>query len=299
MRVSVLIPTLGREKELIDTIDALDAQTILPDEIIVVDQNVPRLERVDKHLASNSRVKHLHFETKGVSLNYNRALKAAGGDIVLFLDDDVLLDPRLIEMHLRAYNKDPGLAGVAGRVEQPSGDLLPERVRVVGAYHRWSGRITARFNAVRSCEVSIVPGGNMSFRRESLLRADGFDLGFGGNGYFFETDMGLRMVEGGQRIYFEPEAALKHLMAPSGGARMADKSLHTYYYVKNGLRLFRRHSPSIALPLAVVRMTSYVVLKAAYNRKIPILVRGLWGVWDGLVQPMGITGLSSDLGLQR
>lgn len=292
LKLSVVIPTLGRSQELIDTVSSLLKQTRLPDEIVILDQNQPSLKEVDAFLAKIALVKHFKGESPGVAINYNRCLMRATGDVVLYLDDDIIPDSHLVEMHLENYleeGKDasPQLGGVAGRVEQPQGDLPPDQIREFGTYHSFSGRITARFNATRKAQVAIAPGGNMSFYRRILLETRGFDEGFGGNGYFFETDGSLR-VSSQYRIVFEPRATLKHLMAPSGGARITDKAIHTYHYVKNGIRLYRRHSPIWGAPLISARLLSYVIAKAIYNGNLKILTQGLKALLEGWTQDMAI-----------
>jgi GT2 family glycosyltransferase len=144
----------------------------------------------------------------------------------------------------------------------------------------------ASFNATKRREVEIAPGGNMSFRREVLIQIRGFDEGFEGNGYFFETDGSLRVLKAGYRMVFDPQAELKHLMAPSGGARIRDKATHHYYFVRNGLRLFRRHSPAVFLPICLVRMLTLTLAKAAYRLDWRTLSEGMRGIWDGLHQSM-------------
>jgi glycosyltransferase involved in cell wall biosynthesis len=287
--ISVVIPTLGRSKELIDTVSALMKQTRVPDEIVIIDQNQPELDDVNRFLAGIPIVKHFRGESPGVSINYNRCFERASGDVVLYLDDDIIPDPRLVEFHLENYeHAQEDLGGVAGRVEQPQGDLPSEQIRNLGKYHRWTGRITARFNATKKADVQIAPGGNMSFYRYILFETQGFDEGFGGNGYFFETDGTYRVYKKGYRIAFDPRAQVKHLMAPAGGARIRDKSVHTYFYVKNGIRLYRRHSPTLGYPLVAARMLFYVAAKAAYNLNPRILFKGLQGFIDGWTQDMRI-----------
>ncbi len=289
--ISVVIPTLGRSKELIDTVAALMKQTRVPDEIVIIDQNQPSISEVDQFLAAIPIVKHFRGESPGVSINYNRCFERASSEIVLYLDDDIIPDARLVEFHLENYSQateGDRLGGIAGRVEQPQGDLPSEQIRVFGRYHRWTGRITARFNANRRGEVQIAPGGNMSFYRRVLLETRGFDEGFGGNGYFFETDGTYRVYEKGYRIVFDPRAYVKHLMAPAGGARIRDKSIHTYFYVKNGIRLYRRHSPVMGYPIVAARMLFYTVAKAAYNLNVRILMKGLQGFAEGWTQDMRI-----------
>jgi GT2 family glycosyltransferase len=296
--ISVLIPTYGREKEVIDTVEALQKQTRVPDEIVVVDQNGDLFPKLDHFLDTAPRVRHIKAPNPGVSINYNRCLENAKSDIVLFLDDDVIPDPQLIEAHLNHYQDDHSkIGGIAGRVEQPSGDWNPDQIpkNLVGRFHRWSGKVTGHFNFNRRCEVQTAPGGNMSFRRDVLLKTGGFDLGFEGNGYFFETDGSLRVHQAGYQIIFDPQANLKHLMAPAGGARVTDKAVHTYYFVKNGIRMCRRHSPLLALPYCYLRLVFYFIAKALYNRNPRILTQGCLAFWRGIRQPMQVIGISKGL----
>lgn len=297
--ISVLIPTYGREKELIDTVQALLKQTRVPDEIVIVDQNGDAFPELDRFLKGIPLVRHIKSPAPGVSINYNRCLENAKSEIILYLDDDVIPDPRLIEMHLENYrDDDPRMGGVAGRVEQPSGDLDPDKISPlqVGRYHPWSGKSSGHFNFNRRCEVQTAPGGNMSFYRRVLLETGGFDLGFEGNGFFFETDGSLRVFQAGYKIFFDPRATLKHLMAPSGGARVKDKAVHTYYFVKNGIRMARRHSPAIALPWIYLRLFGYFTAKAIYNRNTRIFSQGCLAFARGLRQPMRVIELESDPG---
>jgi GT2 family glycosyltransferase len=295
MTVSVLIPTVGRNKELIDAVQGLMKQTVLPNEIIVVDQNEPVFDEVDRYLKTNSRVKHIKNVPKGVVPNYNRCLQEASGDVVLFMDDDVIPDADLIEKHIRHYSKSEvevpakevmPIGGVAGRIrEARNGMQETSPCRKIGFYGRFSGRVVANFSANRECEVQFGQGANMSFLRSALLRIGGFDPRFDGNGYFFETDAGLRLRKAGYRMVFDPQAGLDHLISPRGGARIHDKSVHTFHFVKNGVRLYRRHSPLLGLPLYLAWLGFYSAAKSARNLNLSIFLKGLKGIWLGLKTP--------------
>src|SRR5690606_36778947 len=112
---------------------------------------------------------------------------------------------------------------------------------------------------------------NVSFRRHVLLEVGGLDPQFDGNGYRWEADLGLRIKKAGYDLLFDPAPTVQHLMAPHGGCRTHDTALHTYYFVKNCIRLYRKHSPALGLPFFVFAMVLYVVLKSLYNRNPRIL----------------------------
>lgn len=285
MKISVLIPTLGRSEELISTVKGLLRQSVLPDEIIVVDQNQPSIPEVDAFFTNQPLIKHVRNSQKGLCLNYNRALLEAQSDIVLFVDDDVVPGDNLIKEHLKQYQDDK-VGGVAGRVTVP-GEGPAHPSGQVGMYKPLSGNLITNFNYCRTRRlVDFAQGCNMSFRKNALLEVGGFDMGFEGNGYNFEPDVCLRVKANGYKVIFEPKASLVHLAAPSGGARQKNKAIHTHYFVRNGLRLFRRHSPGRLLPAYLLKLATYVTAKAAYNRNISILSHGFRGIYDGMAQDM-------------
>jgi GT2 family glycosyltransferase len=219
----------------------------------------------------------------------NRLLSLASGDVVLFIDDDVVPDSRLIEAHRANYatsNPDGPWDAVAGGVDQFSFPMAPSTVAQVGRYDRWTGALRTGFNARVRGPVDFAQGCNMSFRREVLCAAGGFDTGFLGNAYFFETEACLRVTRRGGRMVFDPTARLQHLQSPVGGARVSDKALHTAHFVRNGLRLYRRHSPRMGLVGFAASRLGYVAAKAVYNRNFAILQCGLAAIRDGLTQDM-------------
>jgi hypothetical protein len=61
--------------------------------------------------------------------------------------------------------------------------------------------------------------GNLSVKRERAIAIGGFDENYVGVAYRFETDFALRLVAAGGRIWFSPEAGLRHLKLSMGGLR--------------------------------------------------------------------------------
>jgi GT2 family glycosyltransferase len=282
LTITVAIPTLGRFEEVRDTLEGILAGTRVPDEILVSDQNTPALPELDSYLASHApRVRHLRTEPKGVVYNMNRLLAEAKSDVILYVDDDVVPSPKLVEAHLANY-ADTKIAGVAGRVEQPSGDLPPEEVDQVGTFRPWTGGMTFRFNGLKRQHCVFAQGANMSFRRTSLLSINGFDEGFGGNGYFFESDATLRLVEKfPSGLVFDPLATLKHLAAPRGGARVHDRAIHNAFFVQNAVRLYRRHCPKVVFPFLILKLLLLTVAKSFYRLSPRMAIVGVFALRKG------------------
>ena len=117
VKVSIIVPTYGREALLCQTLD--DALALeWPDyEIVVVDQSEGHTEATEAYLARvRTRIVHVRHRPPSVVAALNRGLGLARGDVVLLLDDDVRLpDRRLIAHHVDNY-ADATIGGVAGRV---------------------------------------------------------------------------------------------------------------------------------------------------------------------------------------
>src|SRR5438876_11590270 len=124
MSVSAIIPTKNRATDLIETLHTLFRQSVNPSELIIVDQSPSDESRLAVHGVFNgladalrSRIQLIYIHDpaiSGLAVARNRAIDRASGQLWLFLDDDVLLEPDFIEQVVTAYNQDKQLSGVAG-----------------------------------------------------------------------------------------------------------------------------------------------------------------------------------------
>ncbi|NQU95342.1 MAG: glycosyltransferase family 2 protein [Candidatus Omnitrophica bacterium] len=119
--ISVIIPTNGRKEALKECLESLSQQTLLPDEIIIAgggaDSQTPEFI---KTLAKDSRYKpkleYYSFGPLGAAGQRNKASEIAKGDILFFLDDDVICRPEFINKTNAIFTKDStkNIAGVSG-----------------------------------------------------------------------------------------------------------------------------------------------------------------------------------------
>jgi GT2 family glycosyltransferase len=201
------------------------SQTRVPDEIIVVDQT-PReemepawLERWHQLQIRHSRVQY-HFQPlPHVYRARNVAAKLASADLLLYLDDDVVLDDRLVEHHV-AILGDATIDGVTGRVLTRGIDRqrLPTPPPTATAVER-TFRFAAYRDDVRLERVSYCAAGHFCIRRAVLAEIGGWDehvLTYG------DKDMGLRLYAAGRNLVYDPRPTLTHLAAPAGGTRLTD-----------------------------------------------------------------------------
>ncbi len=99
--VTVIIPTYNRKKVLVDTINSFLQWTVIPDEIIVVDQNVPPLSKNDIAVNEEAHIRLLYCDTPSLTKARNIGIRNSRNDIILFSDDDILVDA---DSMMRFYN---------------------------------------------------------------------------------------------------------------------------------------------------------------------------------------------------
>jgi glycosyltransferase involved in cell wall biosynthesis len=109
-RVSVVIPAYNAAPFIADTLESVFAQTFTDYEVIVVNDGSPDTPDFEQALAPYlHRLVYLKQPNTGPSGARNRAIGAARGDYVAFLDsDDQWLPPYLAEQ-MRVLDADPGL----------------------------------------------------------------------------------------------------------------------------------------------------------------------------------------------
>jgi GT2 family glycosyltransferase len=274
--VSVIVPTYRRERVLCDTLSHLLAQDYPDFEVVVVDQTPDHEPETRRFLeAHSSQLRHHTLPEPSLPRARNVGAKMARGEVVLFVDDDIIpLDDHLIAAHAACY-VNPLVGAVAGRVLEPILPNAPEGIAHVNAF----GRIVSNFLGVTPAEVGTAKGANMSFRHRVLAEVGPFDDRYAGNSILEETDYCYRVRALGYDIRFEPEAAVHHLVAPTGGCRESRWLDAKYWLFRNSALFYMKQKPRIGLPLFLgffaARGALYVARAHGRPRDWVRLMRGL------------------------
>jgi GT2 family glycosyltransferase len=281
--VSVVIPTIGRGTHLVGTVSHLLQSDHRDFEVVVVDQTKKPEAAILLYMKKNrDRVRYLRIDQVGLPNARNVGIDAAAGEIILFVDDDVIPDARLISSHAHAYTQSD-IGGVAGRVIAHEGE--PKRPvsspRAIAKIGRLGLSIRDNFDATVSTAAHHAKGCNMSFRKDALQGAGGFDTRFGGTAHMEETDMAVRIRRLGYRMVFEPSASLVHLLEPTGGCRPKNMREWFYWYWHNYCLFYRKNFSRLLFLLFALYFFLKLPLSAVKWKERRVIRWGCRGFFDG------------------
>jgi glycosyltransferase involved in cell wall biosynthesis len=214
--ISVIIPTKNRKAALGETIRTLLAQTRMADELIIVDQS----QKKSLLKASPVPLKYIYNpEITGLTQARNEGMKQATGDIWLFLDDDVELEPDFIGQLLAAYG--PGVTGASGIITNYSAPPIIQQIWTAiflrGPFHdsrQTIYRDAKRLAGSAPIKVQELGGGLMSFRADEI-RALRFDENLHGACFAEDIDFCARLPRNSV-LLIAPQARLVHKHSPEG-----------------------------------------------------------------------------------
>jgi GT2 family glycosyltransferase len=205
--VSIVIATRDRPDLLRETLLSIGDGDRLPAELIVADQSAAATELPG--VGASVEVRHLRLSSTGLSRARNAGIAAATSPILVFTDDDVLVERDWLRLLVEALVRSPARTAVTGRV------LPAETEGHVPSVTYWEQRqvFTGRLFA------DVLFPNNMAIRREAFDEVGLFDERLGAGSTFpsaEDNDFGYRLLEAGYSIAFVPEAVLHHRGARRG-----------------------------------------------------------------------------------
>ncbi|SOH03065.1 glycosyltransferase family A protein [Candidatus Kuenenia stuttgartiensis] len=253
MNYSIIVPTCNRQNDLAKLIDSILLQTVLPLKVIIVDQSdtgdtKKYIEDCRKQLLTKSNkieVIYIYQAKKSLVAARNKGIDIARGEIVSFLDDDVVLFEDYYEQVLRYFRNDEKLGGVGGNVMiecEPQGWKWKLRLAMLKIFmlHNYDGKMTVSgfgypivgIAIDRPMQVEMLSGCNMNFRSEHL-KNDKFDEWFTGYSYREDAELSYRISRKAV-LKMIPEAKLYHNCSKANRMDIQPKKVmevKNYYYV--------------------------------------------------------------------
>ncbi|MFM1749094.1 MAG: hypothetical protein RLZZ188_2760 [Verrucomicrobiota bacterium] len=231
-KVTVAIPTYNRAKYLRQTLAGIAAQRFPRDhvEVLVIDNNsTDDTAEVVAAFADAWPAPRRIVETRqGLDFARNRAVAEARGEIIVFGDDDILVEPdwlAQITVPLLADADARRIGAVGGEVVPVFPDGLPDWVR------EWHAPLAFRPDAgpleARHCPM----GANLAFPRWVFERLGLFHtaLDRAAGNYFSggDSEMIRRVRAAGLEVWFAPGAAVRHQM-PAGRTTFRYAARHAF-----------------------------------------------------------------------
>ncbi|HEY8720518.1 glycosyltransferase family 2 protein [Pengzhenrongella sp.] len=209
---SVVICSRGRPDLLIDAVNSVLAMHRLPTELVVVDQSdqpQPELAAGTLQRATSVALTYLWSPDRGLSRARNVGLAAATGEILAFLDDDMLVDADWLDTFVRA---------LTSRTEQRDRHVISGRVaagtpEVPGAWAPSTIADPEPASYTGRLRKDVLFAGNCAMFRSVFDVVGTFDerLGAGSSLPSAEdNDLGYRLLAAGFTLEYLPAAVAVH-----------------------------------------------------------------------------------------
>lgn len=221
---SIVIPTYNRAELLRKALVSIQNLRI-PEgcnaEILVIDNNsTDHTSSVasQSHNEGPLLVRHVIEKKQGLNHGRNRGLAEARFEHLVYLDDDMTVDPEWLIGYMKAHDRFSP-AAVVGPVEplyeQPPGEWVTERMlRSVSSAYSQKGEYIILIPPEQGHEL---PGCNFAVCREVAIKIGGFhpalDRSSCGMLAGGDSEFGERLARNGHRIAYSPDCKIHHLVS--------------------------------------------------------------------------------------
>lgn len=259
--VSIVVLNYKRLSALEQTLKSAVAQRYPSKEMIVVDNHSEEdVATVVRRYGANIQL--IELETNvGSCAGRNAGIRAAHGDIVITLDNDVsFLAPDAVDIVVRLFHEHPEYHVLAFQLR----DAETGQVRL----REWCHPKDWRQFAEKSFATHFFVEGAAAYQRQVFECA----------GLFYEPlfiyhegwDLGLRILDRGYRIRYTPEVGVRHLMSPE-----ARSSRPYFLFTRNYIWIAYRDYPKwLALKFLAFRLAMMAYFAAR--------TRNLWSFFRGV-----------------
>ncbi|MBE3092222.1 MAG: glycosyltransferase [Actinobacteria bacterium] len=242
MLFSVIIPTKNRIKTLKGTVISLLDQSLDKKffEIIVMDQSKDSKvkEFIDELEETKTfKIRYIHNNIPGSHSNRNIGVKKAKGDIIIFVDDDIIADKDYLKAIYDSFINDSDIALMTGKIlPLYEEDEVPEWVNFFWPDNNWGKYIWEislldAGDKYKDISPNLIFGCNFIIRKDIFLRYKGMYpdifpkgmLKYNGSG---ETLLAYKIKKDGLKIVYNPAVILNHVVSK-------ERLTPQYFYNRN------------------------------------------------------------------
>ena len=248
LKLSIIICTFNRAENLNKCLSAITEQSFTNFEVIVVDGGSDdRTNEVIDKFSKKLSIKKVVDTRKELARVRDRGWQEAKGELVAWIDDDVVVSQDWARSIVEILDKHPNIAGISGPTIVKK-ELLKKRdvfsfyhkkglVALFGKFWNWfflengkhevgrifkSGAWSPGSNFPQSLEikglknVDYLEACNMTLRRKLVKQVNGFDYGYKEVGEWSELDLCIRVKNLGYNLVFSSRVMVNHNISQAG-----------------------------------------------------------------------------------
>lgn len=227
----------------------------------------------------------------GFSKANNQALSMAGGDYIVFLNPDTVVEEKTFPVCIDFMNSHPGAGAMGVKMTDGNGKFLPESKRAiptpVTAFYKLMG-LTALFPRSRRFgryyllhldkdeinQIEVLTGAFFFARKEALDKTGWFDEDF--FMYGEDIDLSCRLLNNNYSIWYHPGTSIIHY---KGASTRTSSINYVLVFYKAMITFTRKHFnfPGSFLLLLMLRIAIYfraglAIIRRVFNRlALPVL----------------------------
>lgn len=269
LTVGIIILTLNGSRFISPLARSIFAQTHPVNKIVVVDNGSDddTVDMIKEHFLPLGSNIVLNEKNTGCARGYNQGAKHCWDlDIVIFLNQDVILDSKYLESVLYSF-RSLDIVAVQPLV------LYYDRPDVIEncghSCDMWMSTQTIAHKIL--VDLASLPSGGALFtltapaiRTGAFRKEDGFDEHL--FVYYEDTDLSLRLLRRGGRIAFAPNAIVYH--DTESASKLFPSAWKRFLWTRNRLLVLWRHSSGIA---GALRSTAAILILLAYGSYLVVI----------------------------
>ncbi len=293
--ITAIIPTINRPQDLVDAVVSVLNQKHIPNELIIVDQSAGRASYDAVYKIYDSfdiapSLIYLHEpEVSGLIEAKQRGVEVAKGDIISFLEDDVVLHRQYFENAISIFENNQKVMGCCGVMSNVHTGVLYEYLFKL--FHRgifYDPRLNV--GKVRDCDGKGVlihsrylSGGISCYRKEVFEKVN-FDMV---NDFFMleDIDFSTRAADffGDEHFFISTNMCLDHNMSPINRARLKERWQRK---LREYVTFYKKHSDkpwsSVNLIWLLIGMLGESIVSSVLSKNIGPLTGTMVGLYDGI-----------------
>jgi glycosyltransferase involved in cell wall biosynthesis len=238
--VSIILPTYNRASILGACIDSVLNQTYTNWELLISDDcSTDNTREIIKHYVNlDYRINGLtHEYNLGLPRNRNAALSVVEGQLVFFIEDDLVLHQNCLEKLVSTYDSldTQNIVIVPRLIESTDPDKEAVRRSVPFYVNKLTGEIFNNYGQDSGNVLEVEMGHACClYPVDQLKDIGGYEeKAYKGTYCREESDLNMRLINRGFKFYFQPAAVADHNKVSTGGCRQPGRLKQTYYYTKN------------------------------------------------------------------